>query len=294
MVWAMRAATFEVDGVELRGDFHPAPTHARPKGALVLVHGFNSSRTEFGDLAERLAAAGYATLGFDQRGYGTSGGEPGRTSVERAVADIRAAIMWLQSETSQGDGDTHPAGPLPLGIVGHSLGGSYAIAALGQVPALRAAVVAHPLDRLFDELAWYEKLGYHVVGTFNQKRMARGKPSGTIPYKLGYESLFVSPEAANAARSDGFLLGRVSLANYEPALTMSASTWARNVAQPVLVIGSPHDKAVQPAHIRKVFDALPGPKEFLEHAGGHSCYRDLDGRKLAAATIAWFDRWLGA
>lgn len=178
--------------------------------------------------------------------------------------------------------------------MGHSLGGSYAIAALGRTDRFAAGVAAHPVDCLFDELNPLEQMGYHLIGKLAERRMARGKPAGTIPYKLGYESLFESKDAARQARADAFLLGRVSLANYRGALTMSASAWARDVRQPVLVIGSAKDKAVKPAHTRKVFDALAGPKEFLEHAGGHSCFRDVEGARLGDACIAWFARHLEA
>lgn len=269
--------------MRLHGELHTAGASAAPaKGAIVLVHGFNSSLPEFGDLPARLAAAGYHALAFDQRGYGKSAGEPGRTSVGAAVADIDAAAETLAR---------HAPG-LPMGILGHSLGGAYAIAALGRTKHFAAGVAAHPLDRLFDELAWYEQVGYHVVGRAALLRMALGQSPGTIPYKLTYESLFVSPEAARKARADGFLLGRVSLGNYQGALTMSASAWAKEVRQPVLVIGSEHDKAVRPAHTRKVYEALAGPKEFLAHGGGHSCFRDLEGDRLAQACVAWFDRRL--
>lgn len=278
----MQPVEFAVAGTALYGELHPATTAT--KGGLVLVHGFNSSLGEFGELPVRLAAAGYHVLAFDQRGYGKSGGERGRTSVDAAVADIDAAAVELQRR--------YPG--LPLGVVGHSLGGAYAIAALGRSKVFAAGVAAHPLNRLFDELAWFEKLGYHVIGGRAERQMAKGRTAATIPYKLSYEKLFVSQAAAAQARMDGFLLGRVSLANYRCAITMSAATWAQMVRQPVLVIGSPGDRAVKPAHTRAVYEALAGPKEFISHSGGHSCFRDVDGARLAQDCIAWFDRWLVA
>ncbi|MES2155104.1 MAG: alpha/beta fold hydrolase [bacterium] len=276
----MQAIRFSVGGQALHGELHEAEGGA--KGGVVLVHGFNSSLGEFGGLAPRLARAGYDVLAFDQRGYGSSEGERGRTSVEAAVQDIEAAAAVLRNRL----------GRKPIGIVGHSLGGAYAIAAMARTDLFQAGVAAHPLDRLFDELKWFEKMGYHVIGKRAERKMAKGKAAGTIPYKLSYEKLFVSKEAARAARADAFLLGRVSLANYRPALTMSASTWAREVRKPVLVVSSPHDRAVRPAHTRAVFGALAGPKEFIEHGGGHSCFRDVDGERLANETAAWLDRWM--
>ncbi|HUR63356.1 MAG TPA: alpha/beta fold hydrolase [Candidatus Thermoplasmatota archaeon] len=279
----MQERTFAVGQERLVGTLW-APG-GRPRAGLLLVHGFNSSQGEFGPLPAALAAGGFHVLAFDQRGYGRSAGEPGRTSVERAVEDVEAAAGVLREAV----------GPdAPLGIVGHSLGGAYALAALARTKLFRAGVVAHPVDRLFDELNPLEKAGYHAIGRFSEWRMRRGRPPGTIPYKNSYESLFEDAAAAKAARADGFLLGRVSLGNYRAALTMSASTWAKGVRQPVLVIASPTDRAVRPAHTRKVYDALAGPKELLLHKGGHSCFRDVDGPRLAQATLEWFRQHLGA
>lgn len=278
----MQERTFHVGAERLAGTLW-TPT-GPPRAGLLLVHGFNSSAGEFGDLPRTLADAGFHVLDFDQRGYGRSQGEPGRTSVERAVEDIEAAAAVLRQEV----------GPdAPLGIVGHSLGGAYALAALARTKLFRAGVVAHPVDRLFDELNPLEKAGYHAIGRWSEWRVRRGKPPGTIPYKNSYGSLFVDKDAAARAKADGFLLGRVSLANYRAALTMSASGWAKGVRQPVLVIASPADKAVKPAHTRKVYDGLAGPKEMLLHKGGHSCFRDIEGAWLGHRCAAWFREHLG-
>ncbi|HUR61714.1 MAG TPA: alpha/beta fold hydrolase [Candidatus Thermoplasmatota archaeon] len=278
----MQERRFRVGDESLGGTLW-SPSGA-PRAGIVLVHGFNSSAGEFGTLARTLAEGGFHVLDFDQRGYGRSQGEAGRTSVERAVEDIQGATEALRDEVGVA---------VPLGILGHSLGGAYAIAALARGGPFRAGVVAHPVDRLFDELNPLERAGYHAIGRFSEWRVRRGRPPGTIPYKNSYESLFEDRDAARKARDDGFLLGRVSLGNYRAALTMSASTWAAKVRQPVLVIASPTDRAVKPAHTRKVYDALAGTKELLLHKGGHSCFRDLDGPMLAQASVAWFQRHLG-
>ncbi|MEA3190055.1 MAG: hypothetical protein QOD77_637 [Thermoplasmata archaeon] len=275
----MEPLRIDVAGTQLHGELHRSVGPS--KGGLVLAHGFNSSLAEFGPLPATLAKGGYDVLAFDFRGYGRSGGEPGRTSVELALEDLRAAADALAARTAG-----------PFGVVGHSLGGSYAIAAMGRTRLFGAGVVAHPVSRLFDELRPWEQWGYHVVGKWAERRVRKGKPAGTIPYKLSYPQLFVDQDAARKAKADGFLLGRVSLANYRPAMTMSAAEWARDVRAPVLVFASPHDRAVRPAHTREVYDNLGGPKELLQHRGGHSCFRDLDGPLLADAALAWFDRHL--
>lgn len=275
---------FRVGSEVLHGE-HWAPA-GRAKGALVLVHGFNSSLEEFGKAPQWLAEEGFHALAFDQRGFGQSHGERGRTHVDRAVPDIAAAAATV----------LRLAGPgVPLGLIGHSLGGAYVTAAIGRGAVdAKAAVLAHPVDRMFDEVPLPLRGFYHLLGKVAERRMAKGKPPGMLPYRSSSKSLFVSLEAAREAGRPDFLLKHSNLGNYRAATTMSTSTWARDVKVPVLVVTSPHDRVVKPPHIRGVFEALASPKRLFEHDGGHSCFRDLDGRRITHEMAAWFAEHLDA
>lgn len=278
----MDPVEFRVGSEVLHGE-HWAPS-GPANGALVLVHGFNSSLEEFGKAPQWLAEEGYHVLAFDQRGFGQSGGERGRTHVDRAVPDIAAAAAALQRLAG---------GPLPLGLVGHSLGGAYVTAAIGRGAVdAKAAVMAHPVDRMFDEVPVALRGFYHLLGKVAERRMAKGKAPGMLPYRSSSKTLFVSIEAAREAGRPDFLLKRSNLGNYRAATTMSTTTWARDVKVPVLVVTSPHDRVVKPPHIRAVYDAFASPKRLFEHAGGHSCFRDLDGRRIVHAMAGWFGEHL--
>lgn len=281
----MDPVEFRVGSELLHGEHWPPPAGQRAKGALVLVHGFNSSLEEFGKAPQWLAESGYHVLAFDQRGFGRSAGERGRTHVDRAVPDIAAA-----AETVRGLAGAR----LPLGLVGHSLGGAYVTAAIGRGAVdAQAAVMAHPVDRMFDEVPVPLRGFYHLLGKVAERRMAKGKPPGMLPYRSSSKTLFVSIEAAREAGRPDFLLKHSNLGNYRAATTMSTTTWARDVKVPVLVVTSPHDRVVKPPHIQAVFDAFQSPKRLFEHGGGHSCFRDLDGRRVAHEMAAWFDSHLG-
>jgi alpha-beta hydrolase superfamily lysophospholipase len=275
---------FRVGSEVLRGEHWAPPPAAGPaKGAVVLVHGFNSSLEEFGHVPRWLSEAGLHALAFDQRGFGRSGGERGRTDVERAVQDVAAAGETL-SRLAPG---------LPLGVIGHSLGGAYAAAAVGRGAIDAAAVVlAHPVDRLMDEVPAVLRPFYHALGRWGEWRMSRGKPPGHLPYRSSSRQLFVSLEHAQMHGRPPFLLKRSNLGNYRAARTMRASEWATGVRVPVLLVASPHDRVVRPEHSRAVHAAVAGPREVFEHGGGHSCFRDLDGRKVTDAMAAFFGRTL--
>lgn len=277
----MERVAFGVGGTRLYGEY--CVPDGKAKGAVVLVHGFNANLEEFGATPQLLAEEGFHALAFDQRGFGRSEGERGRTSKEMAVQDIRAATAWLQGMV----------GHLPLGILGHSLGGAYALAAISELGVFRAAAIAHPVDTLFGELNPVERMAYHFLGKRAERKMAKGKPAGSIPYKVHYSEIFVSWEAAQAAKRAKILQKDANLANYRDALDIHGAEWARKVTIPVLCIASPHDRGVKPAHSQAVFANLAGLKEHFQHDGGHSCFRDLDGPRVIEACAQWFDRTLG-
>lgn len=270
-----------MEGETVRGVLHPASGPLR--GGLVATHGFNSDLRELGDLPAHLARHGTAVLVFDQRGFGQSEGEFGFTTAARAVADIRAALDHLQGQLPPGT---------PLGLLGHSLGGSYVLEAAAEDARVRAVVAAHPLDRLFDELNPLEKAGYHVVGRIAEARRRRGKSGGSFPFKVHYKDLFVDADAVVRARAGGFLRPRVNLANYRNALEFSAVASAHRVEVPALLITSAQDRVVRPAHQRRVFEALPGRAMMLEHRSGHSCFGDREATFLQDAIAAWLETHL--
>jgi uncharacterized protein len=67
-------------------------------------------------LAEALGCARVATLRFDKRGVGASGGDYLSTGMDRRYADVRAARDWLAAK----------AAGLPQLAIGHSEGSSQA------------------------------------------------------------------------------------------------------------------------------------------------------------------------
>lgn len=82
---------------------------------VLLLHAGGEQRGVWAPVASRLAAAGLRTVAFDLRGHGESTGE---ATVLRAVADD--VVEMVRRE------------PTPLVVVGASVGGLAAIAALGE------------------------------------------------------------------------------------------------------------------------------------------------------------------
>ncbi len=120
------------DGVELAGTLR-APMGKGAYPVVVLLNGSGGHvRGEFKPLSERLLSAGIATLEYDKRGSGPSGGA--RTeSVPVLAADAEAAVALLR-----GRADIDPARVV---LVGHSQGGMIAPAVAARDPRLRGVVM---------------------------------------------------------------------------------------------------------------------------------------------------------
>src|SRR5205085_6953288 len=82
--------TIQGQGVALSGWYVPGPGDA----AVVLVHGFNSERSEMLDFVAPFHAAGFTVLLYDQRGHGLSGGD-GVTFGYYEAGDLDAAVRYV-------------------------------------------------------------------------------------------------------------------------------------------------------------------------------------------------------
>ena len=82
------------DGLEL-GAWYVPPAVGEPRMTVLVASGNAGNRADRALLASDLAAAGFATLLFDYRGYG---GNPGHPSEEGLALDVRAARRHLVDE----------------------------------------------------------------------------------------------------------------------------------------------------------------------------------------------------
>jgi alpha-beta hydrolase superfamily lysophospholipase len=102
-----------------------------------MAHGLSGTRRDrLGAFAERFAAAGFAALVFDHRGFGDSGGEPDLFDPARQLEDWRAAIAFARSLPE--------VDPERVATFGSSMGGGNALAAAAEDPRVAAAISQVP------------------------------------------------------------------------------------------------------------------------------------------------------
>jgi len=100
--------------------------------AIVLVGGQgNQDRDEthygvsiFGQLAGRLAEAGYFVVRYDKRGIGQSGGRPEHAGITELAEDVMNIVAWL--------GKRREIDPKRIAVIAHDDGSAVAMTAAGQ------------------------------------------------------------------------------------------------------------------------------------------------------------------
>jgi len=109
---------------------------ARPKAAVLFLHGWSDHAGRWAGTGQRLQAAGFAAYLLDLRGHGRSGGRRGHLSrFSQLLGDLKAFRRAVRQRT-----------PGPQVLIGHSFGGLVVLRYLetqpGDPPV--AAVVSSP------------------------------------------------------------------------------------------------------------------------------------------------------
>lgn len=160
---------------------------AKPKAALLLLHGIGEYAGRYEALAQALVAVGVAVYAPDQRGHGLTGveqwggdltrlGRLGKGGMRAVVRDIRLVTEQIREE--------HPK--LPIVLLGHSWGSLSAQIALNQRSGDYAAAV-------LTGTAW-RMPGWLNSGDLNKRHRSTGD--------TGYEWLSRDERVAEAFRDD--------------------------------------------------------------------------------------------
>lgn len=132
-----RDLTFSVGPDSCAAWLYLAVGESTPAPAVVMAHGLSGTRRDrLGAFAERFAAAGFAALVFDHRGFGDSGGEPDLFDPKMQLEDWQAAIAFARS-LPEVDGAR-------IATFGSSMGGGNALAAAAGDPDVAAAISQVP------------------------------------------------------------------------------------------------------------------------------------------------------
>jgi len=227
------------------------------RGAVVIVHGFNSHSGYYHWAAEQLAASGLAVYALDLRGRGKSDGE--RFFVERFaeyVSDV-AQLVTLAKSREPG---------LPVFLLGHSAGGVvsciYTLEHQKEIAGLVCESFAHQVPAPDFALAVLKGLS-HIA------------PHAHV-LKLKNEDFSRDPKAVEVMNNDP-LIAHESQSTQTVAEMVRADERLKKqfplFTLPLLILHGTADKATKPSGSQLFFDTAGSTDKTLKLYDGH--FHDL-------------------
>ena len=242
------------DGTQLAGTLQlPNPPSEAPRPAVLLISGSGpldrNSNTDAQSLniasaiAEHLATLGIASLRFDKRGTGASGGDYATTGFNDETDDAATALHHLAN--LDGIDADHVA------LIGHSAGATIAIRLAASEPAVSAAVLlAAASSRGERVLEWQsDQIGRTLPGP----NWLTGNIFRTIQRRSRAKLTKPDSEEGSAAAGPLSVRWLREYAAYDPADDL------QRVSCPVLAITGAKDLQVNPAELATIAALVTGP-----------------------------------
>jgi uncharacterized protein len=291
---------FDAEGVTLRGWLYLPDGATGPVPTIVMAHGFSAVKEMYLDsFAEAFAAGGLGALGFDNRNFGASDGEP-RQELDpwQQVRDYRHAITYAQTRPEV-DADR-------IGVWGSSYSGGHALV-LGAIDKrIRCVACQVPLVsgfRNIQRLVRQDFLGANRAA-FDQDRAARyrGEPPAMVPV-VDPDPMAVSalptPDSwewfsetgkrrASAWKNEVTLRSVELLMEYEPSAYLE-----RISPTPLLMVVAAGDHLAPADLALEAYQQAREPKKLVLLPGGHFDAYVKDFDTASGAARDWFLEHLG-
>jgi acylglycerol lipase len=252
------------------------PTAGRPRGAVVVVHGFNSHSGYYQWTAEQLLSLGLSVYALDLRGRGRSDGE--RFFVAK-FADYVNDVAKLVAITKEREPN------LPVFMLGHSAGGVvsciYTLEHQSELAGLICESFAHEIPAPDFALAVLKGLSHlaphaHVL-------------------KLKNEDFSRDPRAVEAMNQDPLIAHEV-----QPTQTLAEMVRADDRLKkefplftlPLLILHGTKDKATKPSGSQHFYDRAGSQDKTLRIYDGH--YHDLLNDLEKETVMGDIKSWLNA
>jgi len=251
----------------------------RPRAALLLLHGCCDYSGAFDAVGPALARAGYAVMAYDQRGFGASPSRGTWANEGRLVCDVFDAAAFLRARL---------AGPLPLFLVGESMGGAVAVhaAATEMAPQIAGIVLVAPgalASTLRRSLyGWTIYLFRKILGEAELvvERLDNAELSAAAAIRLFGDPMVM--RSINGRLLDGVI-----------ALAHSAVETARQVRVPSLTLVGAKDDLLRRDCVFQLYSNLAGPKSWGEIKDApHLLLHWKRGKEVLRTARRWIERHL--
>lgn len=227
----------------------------RPDAYVLFAHYFTGNKdiTALSRIARALNQANIALFRFDYTGLGASEGDFANTNFSSNVKDIIAAANFMRENYQA-----------PQILVGHSLGGTAAIAAASEIPEVKAvATIGSPCDTM------------HVQHNF-VNHLDEINEKGEAEVILGGKKFNIKKQFLDDI-SNQDMPGKI-----------------RNLKKALLVMHSPVDETVSIENAQRIYELAKHPKSFisLDKADHLLMKSPADSKYVAAVLAAWASRYL--
>jgi lysophospholipase len=252
---------------------------ARPKAAVLFLHGWSDHAGRWASTGKRLQAAGFAAYLLDLRGHGRSGGARGHLSrFSQLLGDLQAFRRAVRLRTEA-----------PQVLLGHSFGGLVVLRYLETQPGdpLAAAVLSNPWLGLAHRPPVWKRLAAQVfAGVWPTLRIS----AGIDPDQLSRDQAVNAGWAADPACHD--LMTPGAWAEIRWAQRAVAADGYR-IDCPLLFLLAGEDRVVD-AHLTRAFaDGLKGaaaPQVHWYPEMYHEVLNDPQGARVVGDVVEFLGR----
>jgi len=275
------------------------PEAAQPPPVVVMSQGLGGHKEwALPPLEDVLADAGIATLAYDHRNFGESGGEPRfEVDPQMQIRDCRSVVTYLATR-AEVDGTR-------IGVFGTSLSGGHAFVVGATDRRVRCVVAQVPTVSGWEQAV--RRFGHETLAQMRERwdadRMRRfhGAEPELVPHAAP------DPDDKLAGRSMNRVAffeslspdervhwqNRLTLRSSELCMEYDPATYIARVSPtPLLMIVAEDDRQVGTDLQLAAFSRALEPKKLVLTKGGHYDVYRSEFDAAAFATRDWFARWL--
>src|SRR5262245_17062124 len=251
----------------------------KPRGIMILIHGFNAHGGYMEWPGEQFAADGFAAYALDLRGRGKSEGE--RFYVEEFsdyLGDVDKLVALAKSR--------NPG--LPVYVLGHSAGGVIASSYVFEHQNEIAGLICESFA--FD-------VGLPDAVSLLLKGISHLTPHLHV-FSLNNADFSRDPKAVERMNTDPLIAKESQPAETAAEMLKAAERLKQNMPKftvPVLIIHGTADKATRPAGSQYFYDTAASKDKTLKLYEGHfhDLLADVDKELVMGDIKAWINKRLG-
>ena len=250
------------------------PAGVPVKAVIVALHGFDDYSNFFATPGKYFSSRGIACYAYDQRGFGSTSGRGFWFDISAYTNDLACFVSELRKRNPS----------VPVYVLGESMGGAVAIAALtgSDPPDVDGVILVAPAVWGRATMPWYQRwllaLASHTLPWFH----LTGEGVKVLPSDnramlcaFGRDPLVIKDTRIDAV---------YGLSN----LMDQALSQAGNLHKPTLVQYGEKDQIIPKEPMLLMLDKMPGTTRRAFYPNGyHMLLRDLQGDKPMADIAAW-------